>query len=126
MNVVKLANPGESRLQHLDIGLCCDGLDIISRHPADETIHQLAPGPETVRRCSPDLGETRHSALERVAVQITDAGKPDPVALIVGLRGTPGDNADDAAGVDGNADVTGPALRQQSLVKKQSPHTSSP
>ena len=48
MDVVKFPDPGKSRLQHLDIGLRRHRLDIVGRHAADEAIHQLAPGPETV------------------------------------------------------------------------------
>ena len=82
VDVVKLPDPGKSRLQHFDIGLRGHGLDIVGRHAADEAIHQLAPAPEIVRRRSPDLGETGHAALKGMTVQIANARKSDPVTLV--------------------------------------------
>ena len=48
VEVVKLGDGGEPRLQHLDIELRGDRLDVIRRHHEREAIHGLAPGPERV------------------------------------------------------------------------------
>src|SRR5271170_7695619 len=99
---MKLPDPGKSGLQHLDIGLRGDRLDVVGAHAADETIHHVAPGPKTVGGCASEFGEACHAALEGVTVQIRRARKPDPVALIAELRRNTDPDAHDMAGVDDN------------------------
>ena len=53
MEVVELGDGGEPRLQHLDIELRGDRLDVIRRHHEREAIHGLAPGPERIGRPCP-------------------------------------------------------------------------
>ena len=48
VEVVEFGDRGESRLQHLDIELRGDRLDVIGRHLKREAVHRLAPGPERV------------------------------------------------------------------------------
>src|SRR5260370_20249831 len=124
MDVMKLADPSKSSLQHLDIGLRRHRLDFLGVHASDEAIHQLAPGPETVRGCSPNLGKPRHSTLEGVTVQIADSGKPDPVALVAGLGPRAVRDARDPAVGNRDPDVARPALRQQGFVEEYSDHPS--
>src|SRR3546814_18508316 len=65
-------------LQHLDVELRRDSLDLLGRQPGDEAVHHLAPGPEGVVPAAAGLGmlgEPRHGALEGVAVQVRHAGQ---------------------------------------------------
>ena len=84
MEIVKFADPGKTRFQHLDIGLRRHRLDIVGGHAADKAIHQFAPAPETVGGVSPDFGQAGHAALKSMAVQIGHAREPDAVTLVTG------------------------------------------
>ena len=86
VQIVEFADAGEARLQHLDIGLRGDRLDLVGRHRQREAVHRLAPGPETVGAGAAMLGQARHGALEGVAVQVGDAGHGDRVALVAVAR----------------------------------------
>ena len=86
MEVVELGDGGEARLQHLDIELRGDRLDVIRRHHEREAIHGLAPGPERVVPLAPDFSESGHRALEGVAVQVRRRRRHDRVTLVPLLR----------------------------------------
>ena len=122
MNIMKLADAGESGLQHFNVGLCRDRLNIVGGHAANKAVHHFAPGPETVRRAAPDFREPRHATLERMTVQIGHAGKPDPVMFITRIRRGFRFDAGESAILHRQPDVTCPALRQQRFIKEQSGH----
>ena len=86
VEVVKLGDGCESRLQHLDIGLRGDRLHVVRRHHQREAIHGLAPGPERIRLLGPDFGKSGHGALEGVAVQVRRRRGQDRVTLVALLR----------------------------------------
>ena len=50
VQIVELADAGEAGLQHLDIELRGDRLDLVRRHRQREAVHHLAPAPEAVGR----------------------------------------------------------------------------
>ena len=77
MQIVKLADRGEARFQHLHVGERGDRLDVVGCEPAEEAIHHLAPGPEAVGRRTAALGEPGHAALEGVAVQVGQTRQRD-------------------------------------------------
>ena len=85
VEVVELADAREAGLQHLDIELGGDRLDLLGRHRQREAVHHLAPGPEAVGAGAARFGQARHAALEGVAVQIGHAGQQDRVALVAGF-----------------------------------------
>ena len=74
MQIVELGDRREAGFQHLHIGEGRDRLDVIGREPREEAVHHLAPGPEAVGGRPAALGEAGHAALERVAVQVGQAG----------------------------------------------------
>jgi len=124
MDVVKFTDPGESRLQHLHIGLrrhpprcrrrsCGRRSGYITSRQVPETIGGIA-------RC--DFSEAGHAALKGVTVQIGYAGKSDRMTLIAGLRQNAGLDADEPAGIDRDPDIASPALRS-SACSKNSPAT---
>ncbi len=86
MQIVELADRGEARLQHLDVELGGDRLDVVRRHGEREAVHGLAPGPKGVGRVAAALGEPRHAALEGVRVQVAQRGRQDRAALVTGAR----------------------------------------
>ena len=86
VQIVELGDGGEARLQHLDIKLRRDRLDLVGLHRQREAIHGLAPGPERVRAVAAPLGEPGHRALEGVAVQVGERGQAERVTLVAGLR----------------------------------------
>ena len=48
MQIVELADAGVARLQHLQIGLRGDGLELVGVEHASKRVHAAAPGPEVV------------------------------------------------------------------------------
>src|SRR5437763_5307053 len=74
MDVVKFSDTREAPLQHLDIGLRCNGLNIFWGHSANEAIHQFTPRPEAIGRRPFGLGQARHAALKSVTVEIRKSG----------------------------------------------------
>src|SRR6185437_11008421 len=123
---MKLADPRESRFEHLHIGLRRDCLDVLRRHPRDEAVHQLAPGPEAVGGCPPDLGQAGHATLKAVAVKIGQSRYTDRVALVgVGRRYT-GVNRRDPAICDRQSHVARPSVWQQGLLEMQFGQLKSP
>ena len=75
VQVVELADRGEARFQHLDVGQRRDRLDVVGGHPRQEAVHHLAPGPEAVVLRTMPLGEAGHGALEGMAVHVRHAGQ---------------------------------------------------
>ena len=85
MDVVKLTDPRETALEHLDIGQRGDGVDVVGRHARHEAVHECAPAPEVVGRGAAELGEARHAALEAVTVHVADAGQCGRRMFVAGL-----------------------------------------
>ncbi len=77
MQVVELDHPGIACLEHLDVGHRRDRLDVVWGQAIEKAVHHLAPGPETVLGGAGALGEPRHAALERMAVQVRHARQGD-------------------------------------------------
>ena len=75
MQVVELADLGVAGAQHLDVELRGDRMQVVGRDPRRERVHRLAPAPEAVDLTAPSLCESGHRALERMRVQVRDAGK---------------------------------------------------
>ncbi len=111
LQVVELAERGGAGLQHLDLQLGGDGLDILRTNAAEEAVHQLPPAPETVAGAAGLLGEPGHGALEGVRVQVRQARHHGACqACIAGC----GVHAGDPAGrVDLDGDARLPAVGQQ-------------
>ena len=112
MQVMELADAGEAGLQHLDIELRGDRLDLVGRHRQREAVHHLAPAPETVGRRPARLGQPGHAALEGVAVQVGHRRNDDRVALVAWLQRQRrrSRHAVDLAAFDANADIARPAV----------------
>lgn len=72
MEIMKLPDRGESRLQHFQIKLGRDCFELLRRNRAQEAIHDLTPAPEAVRRRSRHFGKARHRALKGVGMHIGD------------------------------------------------------
>jgi imidazolonepropionase len=123
VDVVKLADAREPAFEHLQESLGRNGLDIVGFHVVDEAVHRLAPGPEAVlasiKAGAALLGETRHAALEGMAVQVGQTGQADLVALVVRLCRRAACNGLDTAVGQGEPHIVGPALGQQQRMEPQ-------
>ena len=87
VHVMEFSNGGVAVQQHLDIEVRGDRFGVRRRHALDEAVHELAPGPEIVRRRSARLGEAGHRALEGVRMQVRHARQHRPgEALAVARR----------------------------------------
>ena len=106
VQVVELADRGVAGFEHLDVQLRGDGLQRVGVEARGEAVHRLAPGPERVLRVGLALGQARHRALERVRMQVGDAGH-DPAAPALGCAPVHRDDA--AAVVEVEAGVDPPA-----------------
>ena len=103
MQIVELADRGEACLQHLDIELGGDRLDVVGRHGEREAVHRLAPGPEGVGLLAAALGEPGHAALEGVRVQVAERRDEDRAALVAGPRRDAGLDRGDRRAVERSA-----------------------
>ncbi len=119
VQIVKLADPSEAGLQHLCEGQGGDRLHIVRPEPIDEAVHDLAPAPEVVVPPSPRLSEACHAALEGVAVDIRQAGQPDPGPLILSRRVDPDLDGADPPALAPKAHAVSPAVGQQGGFKPQ-------
>ena len=116
VQVVELADGGEARLQHLHVEPGRDRLDIVGRHPRQEAVHHLAPGPEAVVLRAATLDEARHGALEGVAVHVGHAGHRDAgEALGTGRRRSVGRDGRDVAPLDRDEHVAAPAGLEEGM-----------
>ena len=124
MQIVELADGGVAGLQHLDVQLGRDRLELLGRDREREAIHQVAPGPEAVgTACSggAELGQPGERALEGVRVQVRHAGhdRARGVAARRGGRRAGAYLGQHAALVPDELDIAGPAARQQRVGGKQ-------
>ena len=117
MEIVKLAHAGKSGLEHFDIGLSRDRLDLIGRHFEGEAIHRLAPAPKIVRSWTATLGEAGHRALKSMAVDVGDAGHAQGMPLVALPRRRADLERGNDAGLQRHAHVATPTLRGQGFVE---------
>ena len=74
---MELSDGREAGLQHLHVGECGDGFDILRRELRQEPVHQFAPRPKAVVGRPAAFAETSHGALKRVAVHVDHARNGD-------------------------------------------------
>ena len=116
VQIVEFGDAGEPAFQHLYERQGRHCLNIIGRHPECKAVHQVTPGPETIRAGPPALCQPRHGALKAVAVQVHHARQGDAVRR-AGWRHASLDRADHAL-PHGDANIPRPAVREQSVPKK--------
>ena len=121
VQIVEFGQRGKAALDHLHHGIGADRLHALGRQPVQETIHDLPPGPERIRRRATRLGQPRHAALEGVAVQVGHAGQRNAGNAFALARGIRLDGLDPAIG-NGEGDPVGPAIGQQGMVENQPAH----
>jgi hypothetical protein len=109
VQVMEFCDRGEAGFQHFHVGERGNCFDLVRSERGKEAIHDLAPRPEITAA----LGEPRHAALERVAVQVGHAGQRDTGQAHRVVRGGGAGDAGDGAIGDGDADIVRPAGRQQ-------------
>ena len=117
MQVVEFADRREAGLEHLHVGERRDRLDVVGRQLAEEAVHHLAPGPEAVMRRASLLGESRHAALERVAVQVRHAGDREARDVLRAVARRIRRDARDRAVGHVDAHVARPAGIQQRMIE---------
>ncbi len=103
MQIVELADLRVARLEHLDVELRCDRLEIVGPDAAGERVHHLAPRPEAVVGVRLALGEAGHRTLERVRMQVREARQH--VAAERALALLAARHADQLAAVDADRDI---------------------
>ena len=87
MQIVELADAGETRFQHLDIEQRRDRLDIFGRHRRARSGTSSRARSRSCLRVSPRISaRPGHAALEGVAVQVRHARDADRMALVAGCR----------------------------------------
>ena len=126
VQVVELADAGEARLQHLDIGLRGDRFGVVGRHRKGETVHRFPPAPEAVDAGAAGLGEAGHATLKRVRMEVRHAGQGDGMPLVARARCAVGDDRGDPAGRQLDPHILQPAATHQRFVEMQSRHWLSP
>src|SRR5262245_34998839 len=77
VEVVEFSDAREARLQHFHVGKCRDCLDVVRIQHFQETVHDLAPGPERIVGWAAMFGNPGHPALERVAMEVGKARNCD-------------------------------------------------
>ncbi len=110
VKVMEFGDGGEPCLQHLDIELRGDRLDVVRRHRERKAIHGLAPCPERVGP-RPDFRKTGHGPLEGVAMQVRRGRRHDGVPLVSFPRCGAALDRDDHAVLDRHTHVGLPAVR---------------
>src|SRR6185437_673189 len=120
MQVVKLADARKTGLEHLRECQRGDRLELIRVHPLDEPVHELAPGPEAVRRGAATLREPRDGTLKSVAVEVGQPGDSDGVPLITVSGVDVRLDGKDVAVLPGDAHVPGPSAGQQGRFEPES------
>ncbi len=123
MHVVELGHRGVAGLEHLDVQLAGNDLQLLRGDLADQAIHQLAPGPEAVVGVARDFRQPSHGPLERMRVQVGHAGQQGPGQAFGAFGRSVGfDAAEQAVTGHFEADVTGPTRRQQGAFGKIGGH----
>ena len=126
VQVVKLADRGVARFQHLDEKMLRDGAQLVGPDGMGNPVHRLPPGPETIGRVAPLLGEPSHRALEGVGMEVRHARNHraaealDPVAAARRHVGRDGD--DGAVGRDIDPHIPRPAGGQHGAGCEQARH----
>ena len=113
VQVVEFADRGVAGFQHLDVQLRGDRLQRFGVEARGEAVHGFAPGPERVLGIGLALGQAGHRALERMRMQVGDAGH-DPARAGGGLGGC--DRGDAAVVVDVEPGVGLPAAGVHSIA----------
>ena len=126
VKVMKLADRGVAGLQHLDVDLGGDRLQLVRADLGQGAVHQLAPGPERrLARCQL-LAAAGERPLEGVAVQIGHARQHQSrQRLGAAHRSTRLDPGEVAVGIDLQPDRLGHAVRQQGPFGPEHAHLSS-
>jgi hypothetical protein len=90
VKVLKFPDNREACLQHLDIELGRDGLQIFRPQLEGEAIHDFPPGPETVGAGSGPFGQAQHQALVCMGMDVGNGryGYPFDKAAILGTDST--------------------------------------
>lgn len=74
VQVMELADLAVAGFQHFAIQLGGNGIQLLGIDFSGEPVHLFAPSPEAVGRIPAAFGQTRHGALERMAVTVGDCG----------------------------------------------------
>ncbi|MNN65590.1 hypothetical protein D3C81_1811020 [compost metagenome] len=123
MHVMEFGYRGVAGLEHFDIQLAGDDLQLLRGDLPDQAVHQVAPGPEAVVGVAGDFRQTRHGALEGMRVQVGHAGQQRAgQALGAFGRSTRLDAGHMAIAGDLDTDMAGPARRQQSAFGEVGGH----
>ena len=75
VDVVEFAHGRIAVLEHLDVQVPRDRLDVLGLEKPHEPVHLLAPGPEVVGGVAAEFRQARHGALERMRVDVGHAGQ---------------------------------------------------
>ena len=113
VQVMKLGDRGVAGSHHLDIDLARDGLERVGIYFRRERVHAAAPGPEIVfRRGRALLGVAGQYSLECVAVSVGESRDQDAEFRVAAVRPRVRADRGDAAAVDLEPHIVGPALRK--------------
>ena len=99
VEILELADDREAALEHLDIELGGDGLQILRAEAQREAVHDFSPGPETVGPRTGAFRQAGHQSLMGMGVNIGHGGERDArhsrLARLAGV-----DANDHAGGID--------------------------
>ena len=121
VQVMKLTDAGETRLQHVDIEAGGNGLQLRGAELGGKSVHERAPAPEAVLRVAAVLGQPGQCALKSMRVQIRHARQHRACgAWHLGGGGLPClHGLPLALGIPLQQNIAGPALGQQGVFGKQ-------
>ncbi len=111
--IVEFGNAGITGLEHFDVKLAGDDLELLGADLANQPVHQLAPGPEAIVGVARHFCQAGHGALERMGMQIRHA-RQHRTAQALGALGTgiDLDCAKPAICVHLQAHIVGPTVSQ--------------
>ncbi len=128
MQIVEFADRGIACLQHLDIQLHRNRLQVDRRQLAGKLVHQGTPAPKIVVQIGAIFSQPRHSALKRMRMQVCNARqhRADGFGSQRDFRGVGTDARQDALIVPFQQYIVAPAFRQQGAIGDQLFHENTP
>ncbi len=113
VHVMEFSDRGKTALEHFDVQLASNDAELFRADLPDQTVHQVAPGPETVVRVTCHFGQTGHGALKGMRMQIRHTRQQRPLDKLGTLRiGIDLDTGEQAIGADVETHIVGPTTGQ--------------
>ena len=114
VQVLEFTDASVPGLEHLQVKLRGNVLQVLGLDALEVVIHDLAPCPETVGTVAGAFAETGHGALVRVRMHVRYRRDQQLGAFAAAVVAARRHRIDSAVGIDADVDATGPAVVEQS------------